>query len=101
MEQAFFGRKTISNPTSDDYKKKQTKQSIKKLSTKQDLQNKYEETPQKDLQNGYVVKVDPATDKEPACSYLPQMHPVFFKVNHWIQTFWRDLICWVILWESS
>ena len=75
---------------------KQLKQLNKKLSTKPDLQNKYEETLQKDLQNGYVVKVDPATDKEPACSYLPnhpvsnekpqksgksQMHPVFFKVN--------------------
>ena len=35
----------------------------------------YEETLQKDLQNGYVVKVDPATDKETACSYL-RHHPV-------------------------
>ena len=54
---------------------KQLKQLNKKLSTKPDLQSKYEETLQKDLQNGYVVKVDPATDKETACSYLPH-HPV-------------------------
>ena len=54
---------------------KQLKQLNKKLSTKSDLQSKYEETLQKDLQNGYVVKVDPATDKETACSYLPH-HPV-------------------------
>ena len=54
---------------------KQLKQLNKKLSTKPDLQSMYEETLQKDPQNGYVVKVDPATDKETACSYLPH-HPV-------------------------
>ena len=51
---------------------------------------------QKDLQIGYVVKVDPTTDKGKACSYLPHhpvsnenigksgespMHPVFSKVS--------------------
>ena len=54
---------------------KQLKQLIKKLSTKPDLQSKCEETLQKDLQNGFVVKVDPATDKETARSYLPH-YPV-------------------------
>ena len=49
------------------------KQLNKKLCTKPDLQNKYEETLQKDLQNCYVVKVDPATDKETTCSYLPHL----------------------------
>ena len=57
----------------------------------------YEETLQKDLQNGYVVKVDPATAKKqhvlifviipfqmktnPEKSGESPMHSVFFKVN--------------------
>ena len=54
---------------------KELKQLNKMLSTKPDLQNKYDETLKKDLQIDSVVKVDPATDIEPACSYLFQ-HPV-------------------------
>ena len=95
---------------------KQLKQLNKKLSTKPDLQSKYEETLQKDLQNGYVVKVDPATDKETACSYLPY-HPVsnenkpgkigrhtnassVFQGQSLSSNLLKGSDLWVILWES-
>ena len=51
------------------------KQLKAKLSTKPVLREKYEEILQKDLQNGYVVKIDPCTDNTKSVSYLPQ-HPV-------------------------
>ena len=54
---------------------KQLKQLKAKLSTKPVLREKYEETLQKDLQNGYVVKIDPCTDNTKSVSYLPH-HPV-------------------------
>ena len=54
---------------------KQLKQLKAKLSTKTVLGEKYEETLQKDLQNGYVVKIDPCTDNTKSVSYLPH-HPV-------------------------
>ena len=54
---------------------KQLKQLKAKLSTKPVLREKYEETLQRDLQNGYVVKIDPCTDNTKSVSYLPH-HPV-------------------------
>ena len=54
---------------------KQLKQLKAKLSIKPVLREKYEETLQKDLQNGYVVKIDPCTDNTKSVSYLPH-HPV-------------------------
>ena len=50
---------------------KQFKQLKAKLSTKPVLREKYEETLQKDLQNGYVVKIDPRTDNTKSVFYLP------------------------------
>ena len=51
------------------------KQLKAKLSTKQVLKEKYKDTLQKDLQKGYVVKIDPCTDNIKSFSYLP-LHTV-------------------------
>ena len=83
-------------PNNRQLAEKQLKQ-LNQLSTKLDLQSKYEEKLQKDLQYGYVVKVDSATEKERASFYLPHhplpnenkpgksgespMHPVSSQVN--------------------
>ena len=62
-------------PTNRWLTEKQLQQLKAKLSTKPVLREKYEETLEKDLQNGYVVKSDPCTDNTLSVSYLPH-HPV-------------------------
>ena len=102
-EKGLLWKENAKLPNNRWLAEKQLKQLNKKLSTKPDLQRKYEETLQKGLQNGYVVKVDPATDnKQHVLIFLiipfqmktnleksgeSPMHPVFFKVHPGFQTF--------------
>ena len=58
-------------PNNNWLAEKQLKQLKTKLSKKPVLREKYEENLQKDLQTGYVVKIDPCTENTKSVSYRP------------------------------
>ena len=77
MKLDFCGKRTPISQITDDLAEKQLHQLNNKLSNNPELKQKYEETLEKDLQNGYVTKINQIKEQaEEKTSFLHHPSPV-------------------------